>query len=398
MPLDLTPDVKDDKLSKDDILTNLNLEDDKDDKEDLLKPKKAGDKDDDEKDEKEEVEDDEKEPKEEDLELTSYPRRKEILTKYPNFFKDFPTLNNAFYRERAYTELLPTIEDAKEVIARAGDFDKFEEKLLAGDNESILKAVKDADPNAFARIVDNYLPNLQKVDQQAYYHVIGNMTKNVIVAMAREAATTNNEQLKSAALLLNQFMFGQSNFVAPTNLAKPEPAKEVNDERTKFFQERFESAREDLSTKADNILKSTIDSNIDPNGVMSSYVRKNAVKDCLALVEESLEKDTRFRAALDKLWEQAFEDNLSQKSLDKIKAAYLNQAKVVLPNLISRTRKEALGSLPKQSEKTKDNGEDDDLTVKRKVGSSSSSSNRTNSSDDKNKVPKGMKTLDYLNT
>lgn len=394
MPLDVTTDVKDEKLSKDDILADLNLDDSSDDKDDLLKESKGEKKDDDEKEEELE----EEEPKEEDLALTSYPRRKEILAKYPNFFKEFPTLNNAFYRERAYTELLPTIEDAKEVIARASDFDKFEEKLLSGDNESVLQAVKDADPNAFAKIVDNYLPNLQKVDQQAYYHIIGNTTKNIIVAMAREAATTKNEQLQSAALILNQFMFGNSNFTAPQNLAKEEPAKEVNDERAKFFQERFESVRDDLSTKADNILKSTITANIDPKEAMSDYVRRNAVKDCLEAVNESLESDTRFRASLDKLWEQAFEDNLSQKSLDKIKSAYLNQAKVILPNLISKTRREALGGLAKTSGKVKDNGEDDDLEVRaKKPGSSSSSSNRTNESE-KGKIPRGMKTLDYLNS
>ena len=38
---------------------------------------------------------------------------------------------------------------------------------------------------AFNKIADNYLPALKKVDQQAYYHVLGNVIKDTIITMVQ---------------------------------------------------------------------------------------------------------------------------------------------------------------------------------------------------------------------
>jgi hypothetical protein len=47
-----------------------------------------------------EIEEELEPPTEEQLELVTPVRRKEILTKYPNLFKDFPYLEKAYYREQ----------------------------------------------------------------------------------------------------------------------------------------------------------------------------------------------------------------------------------------------------------------------------------------------------------
>ena len=49
-----------------------------------------------------------------------------------------------------------------------------------------LMAAKDESQEAFNKIADNYLPTLRKIDQQAYYHVLGNVIKDTIVTMVRE--------------------------------------------------------------------------------------------------------------------------------------------------------------------------------------------------------------------
>jgi len=66
---------------------------------------------------KEEAKEEEEEEEEEELELG--PRRpsfKEIKEKYPDFFKTFPELREAFFRESEYTKIFPTVEDAKEAL------------------------------------------------------------------------------------------------------------------------------------------------------------------------------------------------------------------------------------------------------------------------------------------
>src|SRR5215510_11268328 len=51
-----------------------------------------------------ELEEDQKDL-DENLELALPVRRKEILAKYPDIFKDFPYLEKAYYREQAYAEV-----------------------------------------------------------------------------------------------------------------------------------------------------------------------------------------------------------------------------------------------------------------------------------------------------
>src|SRR6516225_9215499 len=62
-----------------------------------------------------ETEDTEKEP---DVKIPFYrPPISAIKEKYPNFFKDFPELKESYFREMRFTELFPTVEDAKEAVS-----------------------------------------------------------------------------------------------------------------------------------------------------------------------------------------------------------------------------------------------------------------------------------------
>src|SRR4030095_10511453 len=129
-------------------------------------------------DELAEIEDELEEPSEEQLELVTPVRRREILKKYPNLFKEFPYLEKAYYREQQFTELLPTIDDAKAAVEKSQILDRFEGDLMSGNAETVLKAVQASNPKAFLKIVDDYLPTLAKVDEKAYFHVLGNVTKH----------------------------------------------------------------------------------------------------------------------------------------------------------------------------------------------------------------------------
>src|SRR5882672_3352351 len=234
--------------SKEDMIDFLNVEDDEPeiieldedktpvgDKGKPKSPKKEKDKEEipsddlDDKDEDEvEIEDDleeiEKElsgPTDDQLELIAPVRRKEILAKYPQLFKDFPYLERAYYREQAYTELFSTIADAKTAQGKSDTLDRFETELIGkGETLNVLKAVKEESPKAFNRIVDNYLQTLATVDERAYHHVLGNTIKHTIISMVKEGERSNNDALRAAAQVLNQFVFGSSDFSPPTKLSK----------------------------------------------------------------------------------------------------------------------------------------------------------------------------------
>ena len=124
--------IEDNALNKEEMINFLEDDGDNDDGEvlDLGKPSKESktpkdkqsskekdddddetvDDDDEEKDDLDDLEEDLKEPDDEDLELMTPARRKDILKEFPDLFKKFPELERSYFRERKYTELLPTSE------------------------------------------------------------------------------------------------------------------------------------------------------------------------------------------------------------------------------------------------------------------------------------------------
>lgn len=336
-------------------------------------------------------------PTEEQLELVTPVRRKEILSKYPQLFKDFPYLEKAYYREQQFTELLPTIDDARIAVDAKQTLDRFEKDVMGGNTEVLLHAIKRDSPKGFAKLVDDYLPTLSRVDEQAYFHVLGNVTKHTIVAMVREARKSQNEALQSAAQLLNQFVFGTTDFKPPTNLSKEESLESGKDNELKqreqqFVRQQFETAKSDLNTRINNTLKNTIDANIDPKKSMTDYVRKNASREAIEMLESVLTKDSRFIALRDKLWEVAFTENFSKTSVERIKSAYLSRAKTLLPTVIKKARIDALKGLGKRVDDD-DSSDKSPVSIGRPRSQESGKSGKISKAAD---IPKGMRTIDFL--
>lgn len=365
-------------IDKDDVLGLLNDESDdkvpdKPEKEDTetdkeVKPDKD-EEDKEEKDDKDEIElkdtDEEDEDKinlkepDDEIVIGVPPKKKELEAAYPGILKKFPFLEKMLFRDKAYNELFGSFDDAKEAAERAEQLNGFEKQLLSGNTEEILKSVKEADKKAFNKIVDEYLPTLNKIDNQAYLHVVGNVIKHTIIKMVQESKRTENEDLKAAASILNQFAFASSEFVPPERLSvESDKTNEVEAERAAFMQERLDTAVSDLQTKADNVLRNTINEYIDPKSAMTPYVKRNAINDALRLVNKAIVSDTAFRKQLDKLWEASHRDKFSRNSLDKIRSAYLGKAKLLLPSAIKQARSEALKDAVPQRKVSEEEKED----------------------------------------
>jgi len=348
-------------------------------------------------DELKEIEEEIKLPSEEDLELTTPVRRKEILAKYPTLFKDFPYLEKAYYREQQFTEVFPTIQDARISAEKAQILDAAEKQVMNGDITMFLQAAKAENDEAFNKIADNYLPTLRKVDQQAYYHVLGNVIKDTIITMVREGRNLGDQgaPLTAAANVLNQFIFGSQQFTPPGRLSKPvdpqvtQVRQQVQQERQQQVMHTFTNVRDDLQTRADNVLRSTIDGHIDPNKTMTEYVKEHATKEAFDKLEDLIGQDTRFRGMLDKLWERAFKSGFDKESTDRIKSAYLSKAKTLLPSVIKSARNKALRERSDSNQ---------DLMASKKGPIARGSSPRPSSGKFRkaSDIPRSMSTLDVL--
>lgn len=427
-PVTATPPVASPgEMSKDDILDFLNKDDEpvedevipvkeekkeipdekkkvaKDEEEDIEEDKE-GDEEEDE-DELALLEDELEEPDEEKLELTTPTSRREILKAYPDLFKKFPSLEKAYYREMEFTKIVPTIQDAKEAVEKAETLDSFNKDLSNGNLEIVLKAVHQ-NQKAFNKVADEYLETLARVDVKAYHHVLGNTMKHVIEHMIAEGRSSENEALQSAAVILNQFVFGSSKFTKPTKLSEEDSSKpEVDDKEAKiaerekaFVKQRYTATNNELNTKVSKAFKATIDAYIDPKKSMPEYVRKHASREALEELETLISKDTRFRTIIDKLWERAFQDDFSPETIDKIYGAFKSKAGTLLGSVVKKARNEALKGLNKRSsddDSRPDNeSKNGDESRRRNDSKKGDESHRRN--DSGKKVPHGMSSYEYL--
>lgn len=361
-----------------------------------------------------ELEDEEKEPSDEDIQLVSPVRRQEILKKYPNFFKDFPYMEVAWYRDRQFTEVFPTPKDAKVAAEAQEILQRFETDVMKGNTETILKAVKEESPQTFNRVVDNYLTTLANVDQNAYYHVLGNIGRHTIIGMVQEArrlGINNDPQnpgagnvLQQAAQILNQFLFGSSEFTPPRNLStesKPEDRQkenEFNEQRQRFITQQFEYSRNDLNTRINTGIQNTISQNIDPNKAMSDYVRNSAEREAMETLEMLFSKDVAFNKLKDKLWERAFQDGFSQESLAKIRTAYNAKARSLLPAVLKKARINAYRGMGKRVRETVDEEQTQNKGPVKGGRPHTPQSGKTGRITNPKDIPAGMSSLEFLNS
>jgi len=405
--IDLKDSKKDKKENKDDKQdkSDKSKKSDKETEDSDSDSDSDSDEDSDEDDELKELEDDleDDEIDEEKLELVTPVRRREILKKYPELFKDFPYLEKAYYREQQYTELLPTIDDAKKAVEAIQTLNNFEKDVLEGNTKTILASVKSENPKSFNKIVDNYLKTIAEVDMNAYNHIITNVIKSAVINMANLGKKKNNEELTKAAQLLNEMAFGSDEITAPTNYSKDttsddeEHSKKESDlsrREEAFLKNKLSEAVEDLNTRVNNSYKSTIEAHIDPKDSMTEYVRKTAVKEAMASLETAINKDTRFKSLVDKLWKKAIEDNMNRDSVNRVRSAFLAKAKTLLPAVIKQARNEALKGMGKRvtNEDKEDRSDDRERKSEKRE---SRTPDKSATKYDKNDL-KGKTTLEFL--
>lgn len=379
-------DDNNDEDATDDKQTNEDREDDKEDK------KSSKDREDKEEEEEVELKEEEVEDKldieEEPIDVP--PRIKQLEKDYPGITKKYPYIIKLFARDRQYNEMFGSFDEARESHQKAELLDEFESDLMSGNSESLFSRIKDNDTKAFAKIANNLLPTLQKVDREAYLNVVSDVVERVIARMATEGKRLNNEQLQDAAVLVNQFVFGKSEF-EPRRVEQESPKdEELERERASFEQERLTAAIQDVSTRVSNTLKNTITAYIDPKGEMTPFVKKHAISQALEYIDTSIANDREFRRQLDNHWKSSLKDKLSPNSKDKIRTVILGKSRTLLKTAITKARAEALKGNSKRSSDDSDNDRERNPIRREKH---STPQNRRGG---KNEMQKGESVLDFL--
>ena len=304
----------------------------------------------------------EKTEEEEEHGVVGRPSFKDIKAKYPNLFKDFPDLREMFFREQGYSELFPTVEDAKEAYENSENYGFLRELVEGGtpeNTEEFLGAVKDIDKlQSFAY---SFLPALQKVDQESYFKITLPIVDNVLKHAFLEGRKVGNKNLELAAQHLSQFIFGDASYASGGKSAEQPKArvsenddgrKEFEKEKREFFNQRTQEFGADVISTCESQLRSHISSQL--KNVESEFLRDSMVERVVNKINNAIESDRMFQSRLKSLSAQAVKAGLSRDHKERIVQFVISRARSLTPGIIQEVQRVAkVGRSPKVEEEGK---------------------------------------------
>ncbi len=280
-----------------------------------------------------------------------------IKEKYPDFAKtnEFRELRNAYHREAKYTELFPTLEDAKEAAENNETFTKINTELMEkGDPTVLLGAIRDASPEAFKKVATSFLDTVSKMDEATYVQVISPVVRRLakqIHATGQKDLKNNPESNFGKALVATARNIMQYAFEDADEINKDEPkvstepsAKEV--ELTKreeaIATEKFQGAYQLASHSVERNMEKAILQGLDPDNKFNEFTRDTLIEKINKEVQNQMTKDTAHVKRMDSLWSRAAKEGYSRESLSRIVAAYLERARPIIPTVRNKFRSIAI--------------------------------------------------------
>lgn len=275
------------------------------------------------------------------------PTLTDIKTKYPKIFKEFPELRDVIFREQEFSKNFGSVEEAEEAGTKARSFDAIEASLLGGDSSPIIEQLAKNDPEALAKVVDNFLPTVLKSSQDLYLRATIPVIEQLLHSAFNQGKSSQNANLMRSAQHIAQFIFGRPDIPDPSRRGAntgPHPAeKKLQEEREQWAQQRFQEASQDINSAIDSELEAEIMKGLDPDKKLTDRQRSKLVEDIKNEIDAALGKDESFKRQMRSLWQKATTSNYGKEQRASIKSAFLARAKALVPSVRTRLRAEWLG-------------------------------------------------------
>src|SRR5665213_257236 len=232
------------------------------------------------------------------------PTLTDIKKEFPEFFKKFPSMEHMLFREKEYSQLFPTVAEAKDAQEASAALDDFRADLFTGNGEKFTAALKDAgELNKFSR---NFLTNLQKTDKDEYWNAIQPTLENLVKGFLREGKTRNDQNLVASAENLSIYLFGTDEVAKGTKTMIPAAStedKRVSDKLADIDRRDYNNFRinvlEGIAMGIDPIIGVKDLKNIKPT------MQKILSKQVLDEIDEVMSKDEPHMRYVNSLWTKA---------------------------------------------------------------------------------------------
>lgn len=270
-------------------------------------------------------------------------RFKDVKTKFPTVFKEFPQLATAIRNDRAYSEIFTSPEDARDAAQRAAYFNTLETHLTSGSVKELLGDIEKANSETFKKVVRDFLPTVKSKSMELFAEITLPAVNDVLRSAIRDAEGSENVNLRNAALHIAKYLYGKPeipNLEAKRDVPNEEEER-VKAERQAFWQEKQTDFTNECFTTGRDETVAEIAKGIDNDKSISPFLKSTLKEKIFNEVDQLLSKDTRHLRQMNALWRKAESTGFQKESRREIINAYLRGAKALIPSVRQKLRAEA---------------------------------------------------------
>lgn len=312
-------------------------------------PSKTSDEEEDEGESEAEIEGDEEL---EELDETQEPTRPSwqiIKEKYPELAKskDFREL---YFRDKAYTEVFPTVSDAKDAASKAEQLEVLDQVLVEGNVDTIFSNLNE---DVLLKISDRLLPSLYKINKSAFSRAARPLIIDVMHNIMEQATRTNDDNLKKSIRNVSRALTGNPDLPArvsattdPTINEEVNRLKSEKDHLVRVQERNFLAATDRAVTRK---LETIVSDGLDPKGELNSFTKQAIIEKTLSDLRTKLLSDESLKGRVQQLHKLAVRSGFADEYKSRIISASLERARKLVPLLRNKHKMAALG---KQSTKS----------------------------------------------
>lgn len=273
----------------------------------------------------------------------------DIKGKYPNFFKDFPDLKHAFFREQQFTEVFPTVEDARKAAEAQAAYEEMTEAVVDGNASHFLAELKNENPESLEKFANAFLPALQESSKDLYFGVIGPQVRHFVRQVFVHGENEKDDNIKNAAKIVHKIIFGggyddvERGGDTPHINGNGKKDSTIEDDKKRYFAEKYQGLYKDVTASCYGELEKQISKGLEDVDKNQKGLIRLITNEVKSKVLAEMEKDSAYMARMQSLWKREQRTGFSGQLKSSFLTVFMAKAKTIIPKIRGEVRKEALG-------------------------------------------------------
>lgn len=305
-------------------------------------------------------EDDEESEEEDEDSDTPVGDIKAIKAKYKDFFKEFPGVKAALYRDQQYSEHFGSPKDAEDTVKKASILDQVNEDLFTSHDPSNLLESLAKDKNALENVAFEFMRWTMKNNKDLYLELAALPLKQVLRNAWREG-NGDKSNLGRAAQFIHKFFFNDTEIGnkvkiedgKSTSSNGDNKAKEAYERRLTQLEEReYNSFKDSVEQSYVRRMTSHVQESLDKDDRLNDWMKSTIVEKIIIEIRNQLNTDSRYMNHVGSLWKQAKTAGFSNDFKSRILNTALARAKSLVPDVRKKLVAEALGKKAKKEKDT----------------------------------------------